>query len=243
MSDQAATGGVSLVMPAFNLEKEIAGNIDRTVDAMVGLASVEIIVVDDGSSDRTHQAARDAASRHHGVTVISHQPNRGKGAALQAGFVATNGAEVVFLDGDLDLPPEQVPALLERFRLADVDALVGAKQTSMEPGSYPLVRRILSRVFSGAIRLMFRLPITETQTGLKVFRRAALEAVMPGLRVKRYTYDLELIVSLHKRGYRIEESPVELSARASAGGVTIGTLWEMGRDTLRIWVRSVLGRY
>jgi glycosyltransferase involved in cell wall biosynthesis len=243
MSDRSPSIDISIVMPAYNLEEQIAANIDRTVLATSELGPVEIVVVDDGSADGTLVAAREAASRYNEVRIVSHSPNRGKGAALQAGFGASSGTEVVFLDGDLDLPPEQVPGFVQQFRLADVDALVGAKQTSMEPGSYPLMRRILSRLFSLAIRLMFRLPVRETQTGLKVFRREALETVMPRLRLMRYTYDLELVVSLHRGGYRIEEAPVELSVGASAGGVTLRTLWEMGRDTLRIWLRSIFRRY
>ena len=234
---------VSIVMPAYNLGETIAANIDRTVSAMSAMAQTEIVVVDDGSTDGTGAAAAEAAAGHHAVTVVSYSTNRGKGAALKAGFEASTGSEVVFLDGDLDLPPEQVPMFMDHFRASGADALVGAKQTSMEPGSYPLLRRVLSKLFSGTIRMLFRLPVKETQTGLKVFHREPLEAVMPALRVMRYAYDLELIVSLHRRGYRIEQAPVELAEGASAGGVSVGTLWEMGRDTLRIWLRSVFGRY
>lgn len=121
-------------------------------------------------------------------------------------------------------------------------ALVGAKQQAMQPGRYPGYRRVLSRIFSGTTRLLFRLPVTETQTGLKAFRREALDQTLPRLRVKRYTYDLELVVALHRRGFTIAETPVELAAGASEAGVSVRTLWEMGRDTLRIWLRMILRR-
>ena len=112
----------------------------------------------------------------------------------------------------------------------------------MGPGRYPQLRRVLSKTFSGVIRLLFHLPVGETQTGLKAFRRPPLTEVLPNLRVKRYTYDLELLVGLHRRGYTISEAPVELSEGASDSGVSIGTLWEMGRDTLLIWLRTILRR-
>ncbi len=234
--------GVSIVMPAFNLAGSIGANIDRTVAAAAGLDDPEIVVVDDGSDDATREEAERAAARHPNVVVSGHRPNQGKGAALLAGFRASRGALVVFLDGDLDIPPEQVPLFLEALAASGADALVGTKQESMDPDTYPAVRRVLSRIFSGTIRLLFRLPVSETQTGLKAFRREALETVMPKLRVMRYTYDLELIVFLHRAGYRIAEAPVQLAEGASSGGVAVGTLWEMGRDTIRIWFRAVLLR-
>ena len=242
MSEVARLHGVSIVMPAFNLEGAIGANIDRTVAATEMLDDPEIVIVDDGSADATRSEAEAAAARHPVVTVVGHHPNKGKGAALRAGFASARGAVVVFLDGDMDLPPEQVPAFLAAFETSGADALVGTKQGAMEPGRYPLLRRILSRAFSGTIRVLFRLPVSETQTGLKAFRHEALASVMPGLKVMRYTYDLELVVFLNRKGWKIAEAPVELAEGASSGGVSVRTLWEMGRDTLRIWVRTVIGR-
>ncbi len=242
MTQASPPRGVSIVMPAFNLAGSIGANIERTVAATAELEKPEIVVVDDGSSDGTLAQAEAAAARHDNVIAIGHQPNKGKGAALRAGYEQSRGAVVVFLDGDLDLPPEQVPGFLAVKEQTGAAVLVGAKQASMEPGTYPLLRRVLSRIFAGTIKMMFRLPIDETQTGLKAFDRTALDEVMPRLRVMRYTYDLELIVFLHRRGYSIEETPVELAEGASSGGVTLGTLWEMGRDTFRIWVRAVILR-
>lgn len=242
MSEASRPRGVSIVMPAFNLEGAIGANIDRTVVATAALVDPEIIVVDDGSVDATMAEAEAAAARYDHVTVVGHHPNRGKGAALRSGFRETSGAIVVFLDGDMDLPPEQVPEFVAKLEDSGVDALVGAKQEAMEPGRYPLVRRILSRTFAGTIKLLFRLPVSETQTGLKAFRREPLGDVIPGLRVMRYTYDLELLVFMHRRGYRIAEAPVELAEGASSGGVSVRTLWEMGRDTLRIWIRTIFSR-
>lgn len=230
---------VSVVMPVYRLASTIADNIDRTAAALRDIADCEIIVVDDGSDDGTSAAAERAARRHDRVTVVSYTPNRGKGAALQQGFATTTGDTIVFLDGDLDLPPEQVPSFIDVFHATDVDALVGAKQRAMAPGTYPALRRVLSRVFSTTIRALFRLPVAETQTGLKSFHRKPLDDLLPGLEVKRYTFDLELLVRMNRAGYRIAEEPVVLAEGASATGVSPRTLWEMGRDTLAIWFRSL----
>lgn len=239
--ESQSTGGVSILMPAYNLAGSIGAGIERVVAATVSLDPVEIVVVDDGSNDDTRGEAVAVASRFENVIVVGHSPNRGKGAALQAAFAVSTQDVIVFLDGDLDLPPEQIPAFVAQLRSRGTDALVGTKQEAMEPGTYPLLRRFLSKTFSVVIRLLFRLPVGETQTGLKAFHRQPLTEVLPTLRIKRYTYDLELLVGLHRRGYTIGEAPVELADGATSSGVSAGTLWEMGRDTFRIWLRT-LGR-
>ena len=131
-----------------------------------------------------------------------------------------------------------MPAFLERQRITGVDVLVGAKQRSMEPGRYPALRRVLSRAFSLVTSLLFRLPVDETQTGLKSFRRDTLSQTLPQLQIMRYSFDLELIARINRAGFSIAAAPVELSVGASATGVSIRTLWEMARDTFLIWVRS-----
>jgi hypothetical protein len=176
------------------------------------------------------------------VLVVANPENAGKGPVLQRAFAASSGEIVVFLDGDLDLPPEQVPAMVAELRRAGWDALLGAKRAALVAGGYPRARRVLSRVFSAVTRLAFRLPVEETQTGLKAFRREPLETAMPALQIGRYSFDLELVSLLHRAGGRIGEYPVRLEAHASESRVTVATLWEMGRDTVRLWFRTVVRR-
>jgi glycosyltransferase involved in cell wall biosynthesis len=233
---------VSILMPCYGLAEAIAANIDRVVAATAGEPGVEVVVADDGSTDGTRQKAEQAAARHPNVLVVANPQNAGKGRALQRAFAASSGEIVVFLDGDLDLPPEQVPAMVAELRRGGWDALLGAKRAALVAGGYPRVRRVLSRAFSGAIRLAFRLPVAETQTGLKAFRRAPLAAALPAVRIARYSFDVELVVLLRRAGCRIGEYPVRLEVQASPSRVNLGTLWEMGRDSARLWVRMVLRR-
>jgi glycosyltransferase involved in cell wall biosynthesis len=229
-------------MPCYGLAGSIAASIDRVVAATAGEPGVEVVVADDGSTDGTRQAAEGAAARHPQVLVVANPQNAGKGRALQRAFAASSGEVVVFLDGDLDLPPEQVPAMVAELRRGGWDALLGAKRATLVAGGYPWTRRVLSRVFSAIIRLAFRLPVAETQTGLKVFRREPLSAALPRVQIARYSFDVELVVLLRRAGCRIGEFPVELEAHASASRVTLGTLWEMGRDTARLWFRTFVRR-
>ena len=229
--------GVSVLMPAFNVGEVIAENAARVAKAMVDYPSLEIIICDDGSTDGTGRSADDAAADLETVRVVHHEHNLGKGAALRTAFNASTHATVVFLDGDLDLPPEQLPAFLATFAERRVDALVGEKSAAMNDSSFPTVRRVLSKIYSGVVAMLFRLPVRETQTGLKAFRRAALEDVLPDLTINRFTFDIELLGRLVRRGATIEGAPVDLAPTAAATGLSIGTLIEMARDTFLTWWR------
>ncbi len=223
---------VSIVLPAYNLEGRIGATVRAVAEAIPG---AEIIVVDDGSRDQTSAEASRAAARVENATVLRHDSNRGKGAALLTGAGAARGDPVVFLDADLDLPPEQVPGLLDLFAEQGCDVLVGTKHHEMAGGRYPWKRRVLSRLFAFVTRVLFRLPVPETQTGLKIFGAGVLAHVLPGLRIHRYAFDLELLVRAHRSGYRIVAAPVDLRIGASSAPLRISTLWEMARDTARIY--------
>jgi len=226
---------VSVVLPAYQLGPVIAANIER-VAAVLAPLSAEIIVVDDGSTDHTRSEALRATANISRASVLSHPTNRGKGQALFTGARAATGDLIVFLDADLDLPPEQLPDLLAG--MGESDVLVGAKRDSMAAGRYPFIRRLLSRLFSLATVGLFRLTVTETQTGLKVFRREVLALVVPQMRIDGYAYDLEMLVRAQRAGFKLAQIPVDLGPGASTASLRAGMLWQMARDTARLqwWV-------
>lgn len=226
---------ISVVLPAYQLGSVIAANVER-VAAILEPLSAEIIVVDDGSTDQTRSEALRATASISTASVLSHPVNRGKGQALFTGARAATGDLIVFLDADLDLPPEQLPELLAG--MGDTDVLVGAKRASMAAGRYPVIRRLLSRLFSLATVGLFGLTVTETQTGLKIFRRDVLEKVVPQMRIDGYAYDLEMLVRAQRAGFKLTQTPVELGPGASTASLRGSMLWQMARDTARLqwWV-------
>ena len=234
---QSPITGVTILMPVYQLETAIADNVDRVAGVVAEWPDVEVIVIDDGSTDDTRRFAGKAASDYEFVSVIGYDVNRGKGAALKEGFSHATNDTIVFLDSDLDIPPEQLEAFLGRMEELGVDCLVGAKRSAMTPGRYPAPRRILSLAFATVNRILFRLPVRETQTGLKAFKRSALATTLPPLETSGYTFDLELLVRIRKMGGSMAEAPVSLSKGASSG-LSFSTLWEMARDTVKIWLGS-----
>ncbi len=225
------TQTVSVVMPAYQLGEVIEQNISAVFEALSDLEP-EVIVVDDGSTDGTSEAIDRALATHPKLVAVRLVENRGKGRALLSGFEASSGGLVVFLDADLDLPPDQIPRLLAA--LNDADIVVGTKRESMASGTYPGLRRVLSRIFALATGGVFRLPVSETQTGLKAFRRDALEAVAGRVRIDRYAFDIELLVRAHAAGFTMVEAPVRLGGRAAQSSLRPSMMWNLAKDTARI---------
>lgn len=229
---------ISLVLPAFQLGDVIARNTERALKAMAAYDTTEAVVVNDGSTDDTGVALAQLAASDERVRVVTHPVNRGKGEALISGWKAASYPIIVFLDADLDLPPEQIPSLVERLDEADV--VVGTKRNSMKSGNYPRIRTFLSQLYSSSISRMFSLPVNETQTGLKVFRRAVLDEIMPQMQITGYTFDVELLVRAHRAGHKIEAAPVELSPLARSASFRPSMAWELARDAMRLmwWSRT-----
>lgn len=223
---------VSVVLPAYQLGRVLDENLRRVLAAVGEIPSAQVVVVDDGSDDDTPSVVAAVAAADPRLEVVTHATNRGKGEALVSGWRASTGDVVVFLDADLDLPPEQVPRLLGLLERADV--VVGSKRLAMSQGNYPRFRTFLSRLYAASTSRIFRLPVDETQTGLKLFRRQVLDRVLPEIRLLGYAFDLELLVRAHRLGYTIEETPVELAASARDATFRPAMAWELARDALRM---------
>ncbi len=222
---------LSVVMPAYQLADVIEQSITEVYRTLDGL-DPQVVVVDDGSTDGTAGAIERARARHPELVSVRLPVNRGKGRALLSGFEASSGERIVFLDADLDLPPDQIPAFITALDHADI--VVGTKRASMATGAYPGLRRILSRIFAFATGGVFRLPVSETQTGLKAFRREVLESVAQKVKIDRYAFDIELLVRAHAAGFSMVETPVRLGGRAAESSLRASMMWNLARDTVRI---------
>lgn len=209
MSD--APLGLSVLVPAYN-EPSIGAALEQILETLeeVGVAS-EVIVISDGSTDDTPDLA--AAYQDRGVRVIHYEANRGKGFAIRTGFAAAKGALVAFIDADLDLHASGISVLCRILDEEHADVVVGSKVHHDSKVIYPRFRRVQSRVFRQIVRAVFDLDVSDTQTGLKVFKHDALELVMDAALIEGFAFDLELLVLLNDAGFRIVEGPVELDYR------------------------------
>ena len=233
-------------MPAYNEESHIAQNLLITAEVFRrAKCDFEIIVVDDGSGDNTYDEACRIAKEHEGIEVIRHMSNQGKGCALLSGFRQASGDFVVFLDSDLDLHPEQLRKLFRIMRNQSADVLIGSKWHPEAKINYPRRRKFISKTYSLILWLMFRLPLKDTQTGLKIFRYEVLQRVFPRILCKRFAFDVEILANVHRLGYKIAEAPIVLNFRRMKrwGNLTFQDLWNAGIDTLAIFYRMHILRY
>lgn len=233
----ATTPELSVILPAYNEGAHIHANILRVCEALKGLR-FEIIVVDDGSRDNTHAESQRAAESGLPVRAVRQEQNRGKGATLFHGFEFASGELVAFLDSDLEIAPENLLTLMKVMREANADVVAGVKD--LQANQFPLLRRLMSRSYRSMVAFLFGLTITDTQTGIKLFRRDVLSDAIPRVSARRFAFDIELLVAASRFGYRIVEQPVEINYHRTGGlgRVNISQLFNMTADTLAIFYRA-----
>lgn len=235
-----ADGALSVLVPAYGEGKTIYGALGELIDTLDKLGRpYDVIVVSDGSTDNTASEARRLASPR--VQVLEYTKNRGKGYAIRHGYQASTGSYVAFIDADMELHPRGVERLLRQLLESGADAVVGAKTHPESNVHYPAFRRLQSQVFRTIVKVLFHLDVADTQTGLKVFRREALDAVIGQLRSDGFAFDLELLVGINDAGFRIVEGPVELDYQFSTT-TGVSAVVDVLLDTFALGLRRYASR-
>ena len=239
---------LSVIMPAYRLADEISKNLRETARLFEehGVRA-ELVPVDDGSQDGTaEELSRLAADwSFESVTLrpVVCPLNGGKGAALRAGFEASTGAYVMLLDGDLDIHPKQTPWFFDQMLDKGADIVVGSKRHRHSVVQYPWHRRIVSWCYFTLVRIFIGLKITDTQTGMKLFKREVLGEALGRMLVKTYAFDLELLAIAHQRGAKIAEAPVVIRFGDKFGCLKANTVKTMALDSLAVFYRLRILKY
>jgi glycosyltransferase involved in cell wall biosynthesis len=224
---------LSFVIPAYNEEESIETALG-TLDGVVKdkRSPYEIVVVDDGSRDKTLSRAIKYASRNGHVKVISYTQNEGKGYAVRTGFLQTKGDVVVFADSDMDIDLSTVTKYVDALEHGDI--VVATKWHPDSRVDMPLIRRILSHGFNVLVRILTGANLKDTQVGLKVMKKSAFANIFPRLCVKRYAFDVELLAVANLYGLRIVQLPTQLRIR---GTFRLKEIFKMFQDLLGIAYR------
>src|SRR6266498_4608667 len=209
---------LSVVIPAYNEENgiaEIASRVLAVEPALkkVGVERLELLVVDDGSMDRTAEVAAGVP----GVCLIRHPKNKGYGAALKTGFSRASGELIGFLDADGTYPPEYFPKLCQAV-LSGTDLVIGSRMAG-EDSKMPLTRRVGNFFFATLLTLLGRQKVTDSASGMRVFKREILEQIYPlpdGL-------NLTPVMSTRAvhEGIKIEEVPIPYSERVGRSKLSV----------------------
>jgi glycosyltransferase involved in cell wall biosynthesis len=192
---------IAVLVPAYNAEKSLAELIHRVRKS---LGDVQIVVVDDGSADKTHEVAVSA-----GAVILRHEKNRGKGAALQTGFnFLTKQAGIEFIltmDADLQHQPEDAPKFFLAQQKTIADIIIGCRErigTRM-----PMHRRLSNTITSALVGIRTGVSIKDSQCGFRLIRRPVIERIQ--LEAAGYEAETEFLIKAARRGFIIDSVPVQ----------------------------------
>lgn len=237
-------GKVSVIIPAYNEGAHIRENLEETIRTFDEFGcDYEILLIDDGSTDDTLAQALKVAQIYPRVKVKRNLENYGKGRAIKKSIRYVTGEYVVFLDADLDLHPGQVQTLFDILKLDEADVVIGSKLHPNSELEYPFSRRFMCFVYYLVIKILFGLPVHDTQTGLKVFKTEVLRKVLPKILVKKFALDVEILANAHRLGYKIAEAPIVIRQRRRYGRIGFSAIWQSGWDTLAVFYRMHILKY
>jgi glycosyltransferase involved in cell wall biosynthesis len=200
----------SIVIPAYNESARLPATLESVVSCVRTRGwDAEIIVVNDGSTDRTAEVAREFAKTASEVRLLENPGNRGKGYSVRAGMLAAQGEVVLFTDADLSAPIEEAERLFNAIA-GGADIAIGSRwlESGRQTQRQPLYRQFFGRCFNAVTRAIMRLPFADTQCGLKAFTHAAAQTVFKLQTIERWGFDPEILLIALKRGLRVVEVPV-----------------------------------
>jgi glycosyltransferase involved in cell wall biosynthesis len=229
---------LSIVLPAYNEELRIGRALDEVAEyCRSSDHDVEVIVVDDGSSDALADVAREYSDEIAGLQVIQHETNRGKGRAVATGMLAATGVYRAFLDADGATPVGEIDKLLEIAAKHPLVIPIGSiRAAHTEPGRrQPLLRTLAGRAGNAVIRSLVLPGVADSQRGCKLFPGAVADAVFGAQQVDGWAFDIEILALCQRLGYEIREVPVRWDhidggqIRAGSYVSTLGEVWRIRR--------------
>lgn len=233
---------LSLIIPAYNEETRLPATLEQAFTFLQRQDySWEVLVVENGSQDRTYEIAEEFASRYPNFHAL-HEQRRGKGLAVQRGMLAARGCYRFMADADFSMPPSEINRFLPPA--VDVDIAIASRE---KPGSVrynePPYRHFVGRVFNTLIRLMALPGLHDTQCGFKCFRAEVAEDVFRYQTLAGWSFDVEILYIARRRGYRIAELPIDWYFNPESKVDVLRDSFAMFTDLLKIRLNAARGVY
>jgi dolichyl-phosphate beta-glucosyltransferase len=228
---------LSVIVPAYNEERRLAPGLRQALEYLARRGEpYELLVVDDGSRDATSQVAESFAGQ--GVRVVRHERNRGKGAAVRTGLLASRGRKVLVSDADFSTPIEEVEKL-ERFLQDGTPLVIGSRglADSQVRQRQPFYREMMGRTFNRLIRMFGVRGIRDTQCGFKLARGEEGRRIASELKIEGFAWDVEMIWLARRRGYKIAEVGVVWINSPDSRVDPIRSSFSMLRDVITMRLR------
>jgi dolichyl-phosphate beta-glucosyltransferase len=234
---------LTIVIPAYNEESRLPATLTRVSEALeLRGEPYEVLVVVNGSTDRTADVVKEAAAHDGNVRLIVTQL-RGKGRAVKIGIGEARGDRIVFADADLSTPIEEVIGLADRLSEQHQVVIASREGSGARRVGEPYVRHLMGRVFNLLVRAMAVPGIQDTQCGFKAFTRRCAQDVFRRQRIVGFGFDVEVLYIARRLGYGIKEVPVTWEYAASSRVDPIKDTIRMFRDVLAVRWNDLRGLY
>lgn len=235
---------LTIIIPAYNEELRLPATLEH-IAAYVRASGreTEILVVDDGSNDRTAAVAETFRNKFPALRLLSNGVNRGKGYSVRHGMLEARGRLVLFTDADLSAPIEEADKLLDALEAHDVAIGSRALDRRLIFERQSRFREFAGIIFNTVVRLCLRLPFVDTQCGFKAFRREPCRIIFEQQRIERFGFDPELLYLARHHGLRSIEIPVRWGHSPATKVSILRDSVQMVLDVLVIRWNSLVGRY
>lgn len=240
----SAPAELSIVIPSFNEELRLPVTLaDISAYIRTGKRETEVIVVDDGSSDRTADIANSFRGEIQRLRVVHNEQNRGKGFSVRRGMLEARGHIVLFTDADLSAPIDEADKLISA--LSDHDVAIGSRALNRTLISVhqSVFREYAGIIFNFIVRTILRLPFVDTQCGFKAFRRERCQVIFQQQRIERFGFDPELLYLARHHGLRAIEIPVRWAHSPATKVSMFRDSIQMFLDVFIIRWNALRGRY
>ncbi len=228
---------LSVIVPAYNEEHRIVPTLER-LHAFLSAQPLryEILVVDDGSKDRTCEVVETAMTTIPNLGLVRQLANRGKGAAVRRGMLAARGQIRVMCDADCSMPPEQLPRLLAPIIACKAEVSIGSRyaEGAKTDVKQPKYRVLWSRLCNKVIQRSLVPGVRDTQCGFKAFTAEAARNLFSSATIDGWAFDLEILALARRRGFAIEEVGVEWKDDNRSRVNPLKDMWKVIREALII---------
>jgi len=234
---------LSIVIPAYNEERRLPGSLSRLDDYLKGLdREVEVIVVENGSTDRTAAVVEECRRRMPYLRLL-HVATPGKGWAVRAGMLAATGDHLMFCDADFSMPVEEIGKFTALLDEGTPIVIASREAASAERHDEPSRRHVMGRAFNRAVQLLVVSGIDDTQCGFKAFQRPVGRDIFNRQRIRGWAFDVELLYLARRRGYRVQQLAIDWYYDGDSRVRGVPDSLSMLGELLRIRLYALLGLY
>ncbi|MFY4813045.1 flippase-like domain-containing protein [Haloarcula sp. AONF1] len=237
---------VSVVLPAYNEADTIEQTVSITLETLASFLpedAYEVIVAEDGCSDRTPEIATRLANEDSRVRHVHSDDRLGRGGALEYAFERADGETLVYFDTDLATDMSHLEELVNAVRVDGYDVATGSRWMPENRADRPAKRGIPSFGYNTLVRTVLRSDLKDHQCGFKAFDRGALETLLPRVQDEHWFWDTELLVKAQRNGYRVKEFPVDWTPKGDSKVDIVRDVFGMGSQILRtFWELSISPR-